>query len=155
MPLSLSVRVLGVLILLFGPSPSGWAQLKWDNRVLEFHPPAQETNVVANFTFKNTGKYPVTIRSVKSSCSSCTTTSLEKKVYPPGEKGKLAVGFSLGDRVGLQEKEVMIQTDDPAESTVMLTMKVHILETLRITPAFVFWQVGEKTSVKTMTLKVN
>ncbi len=129
------------------------AQLQWDKRQLEFHPGVLDTNVAAYFSFSNATTHPIAILSAKASCGSCTTVSLEKKQYLSGETGSVDVAFAFGQRTGLQEKTVLVQTNDLSESAVLLSLKVFIPEFLKITPAFVFWKTGEAKAPKTIALK--
>ena len=134
-------------------SISAFAQLSWDNKQLDFHPTFQETNVVARFTFSNAGNYPVAITSIKSSCD-CMVPKLAKMTYLPGEKGEITANFTIGQRQGLQQKHVVLQTDDPSDPAAQLTMRVFIPELVKMTPGFLFWKIGEEKSPKTITLKI-
>ncbi|MDD2710338.1 MAG: DUF1573 domain-containing protein [Verrucomicrobiae bacterium] len=133
---------------------AAFAQLQWDKRDLEFHPGAADTNVVARFTFANAGSHPVTILAAKISCGSCAVAELDKKRYRPGERGALTATFDFGQRVGLQTKSIVVQTDDRSEPNAILTFKVHIPELVKITPTLVYWLPGEPRVAKTMTVKV-
>ena len=151
--MTLSKKIEGMLFCGLAASTSAWAQLTRDNRQLDFRPTIQETNVVARFTFSNVGNQPVTVTSVKSTCD-CTTTRLDKKTYLPGEKGEIIANFKIGNRIGLQQKNIFVQTDDPSDPVSQLTLRVFIPELVKITPGFVFWKIGEDKTVKTITLKV-
>jgi hypothetical protein len=117
---------------------TSYGQLSWVSRQLDFHPgPADET-VVADFEFANAGTTPVNVTDVKTSCG-CTTAALDKKSYAPGEKGKISATFHIGDRMGLQQKQVMVSTDHPEEPVVQLTLRAFIPELLKYEPKAVIW----------------
>lgn len=129
------------------------AQLVWEQRTIEMHPSLAETNAVAHFKFKNVGEQPITISSVTSSCG-CTVASPDKQIYKAGEEGVITATFIFGERGGLQEKTVTVQTNDPKEPSVTLTLRVHIPAILDITPESVLWTVGETNAPKTIAIKV-
>jgi hypothetical protein len=94
------------------------AQLQWPHRSIELRPKPDEPQVVATFPFTNAGKEPVTITSLKTSCD-CTTASLAKHTYAPGEGGEITATFTVGGRSGLQSKTILVQTTDKAEGTIL------------------------------------
>lgn len=139
--------------LLFTLSIRSQAQLSWSTRQLDFHPTINEPSVTGEFEFFNPGTAPVTITEVKTSCG-CTTAALEKKVYAPGEKGKISAKFTIGERMGLQQKQIMVSTDNPAESLVQLTMRTFIPELVRIEPHAAIWPLTSPNGPRTIKLIV-
>ncbi len=129
------------------------AQLTWEKRDLEILPSLDETNAVARFMFTNASQRTVTIQSVRTSCG-CVTAPLEKMIYKPGEDGEIQANFNFGQRGGMQEKQILLLTDDPVESAVRLTMRVDIPELVQITPLYVFWLKGERAEPKQITVRV-
>lgn len=121
---------------------------------MEFHPTATDSNVVARFTFFNARSYPVTVLTTKISCGSCTLAKLDKKAYQPGERGELTATFNFGQRIGLQTKNIVVQTDDRSEPNTLLSFKVHVPEMVRISPVFVYWLAGAAKVAKTIAIKV-
>jgi hypothetical protein len=134
-------------------SSCAFAQITWDSRQLDFHPSLQDTNVVARFTFTNAGNRPVEITSIKSSCD-CTTAKLDKKNYLPNEKGEITVTFNIGRRTGLQQKSVIVQTNDPTDPFVQLTLRAFVPELIKISPGSLTWGKGDKNEPKSIALKV-
>src|SRR5262245_2525959 len=88
------------------------AQLRWETTELEFSPSVDQTQVTAHFRFQNVGQSEIKITSVTTSCG-CTTAALEKNTIAPGEKGEIEATFNFGDRVGLQQKDVLVESTDP------------------------------------------
>ena len=111
------------------------AELKFDKTEIELHPKPDEKQAIGHFTYENTGKQAVHLKSVKASCG-CTTTQSQKEEVPPGDKGEITATFNIGDRTGTQVKTVTVETDDPTK------------------PSFVFWKQGEKPDPKAITVKV-
>ena len=129
------------------------AELKFDKTELELHPTPADKQAVGHFTYQNTGKQPVHLKSVKASCG-CTTAQTQKDDVPPGEKGEITATFNIGDRTGTQVKTVTVETDDAAKPSTVLTLRTIIPQQLEITPTFVFWKQGEKPDPKAITVKV-
>jgi hypothetical protein len=144
----------GICLVFLALCTSSYGQLQWDHQELEFHPSVQESNTVARFTFKNTGTNTITIASIQASCG-CTTATTEKTSYTPGEKGDIVATFTFEGRIGLQEKTLLIQTDELNNSLHLLKLKVFIPELLKLTPSLVFWRSGDDPSEKIVSVVVN
>lgn len=129
------------------------AQLAWDNKVLELHPSLSDTNVVAQFVFKNSGDYPVTITAIKPACD-CTVSELQKKVYAPGERGEIVANYPIEEYAGTMEKFVSVQTDDRKAKFTRLTFRMQIPELFKASPRVLQWKLGEQAEPKTMNLRM-
>jgi hypothetical protein len=105
------------------------AQLSWDNRSIELRPSPADSIAVAVFSFTNTGRKPVKIDDVSTSCG-CTTASLDKRIYARGEKGNIAAIFDIASQLGVQEKSIYVKSTDPKEPNVTLHLKVVIPESI-------------------------
>ena len=145
--------LVGLVVAMFGIGNLS-AQLAWDKHSLEFQPTVTDTNVVMKFTFKNVGSQTVTLSKVTSSCSDCTTMELKKNAFQPGESGEINAVFKFGERVGVHEKTIVVESDDPKEPKAELKFKVNIPEILKVTPSFVFWVRDGEKAAKTMNVKV-
>jgi hypothetical protein len=142
------------LILTFALCSTGWAQLRWEKRSLEFNPSPSDEKVVADFHFTNIGTKPIKIKEVKTSCG-CTTATLDKDVYAPGEKGKITAIFDIGGRTGVQEKTIYVATNDSKEPELVLQFKATIPKLLDIDNIFLNWQRGEALTPKIVNIKVS
>src|SRR5213078_2941081 len=103
------------------------ADLKWEQSTVDVHPGMNDKQAVAHFKYENVGKAPVRFKSVKASCG-CTATQSQKELVNPGEKGEIIATFNIGDRTGVQMKQVTVQTDDPdpKQATTILSFKANI-----------------------------
>lgn len=128
-----------------------FGELKWDRDRVEIKPDVMDTLVEAKFGFVNAGKDPVTIESLKSSCG-CTTPSLTKMTFAPGERSEVVARFDLTGRRGLQTKTVAVQIKGEKEPAV-LTLAVSIPDLLKINPTLVVWEQGESGKPKTISLQ--
>jgi hypothetical protein len=126
--------------------------LQWDSDTLEVYPSEVDKIASAEFTFTNRSTQPVTIDSVNSSCG-CTTATLDKYMYQPGEKGHITAIFTRGRRKGIQTKGISVAVRGEAEATT-LTMVTHVPDSTQMDPEFVFWRLGDAPAPKTIQLKV-
>ncbi len=129
------------------------AQLVWEKERLDLRAAPQDKNVSVDYKFKNSGEYPVSITQVRPSCG-CTVAQSDKKNYLPREEGVIKVTFQFGERVGLQQKEILVSTDDANHPQTVLTLIVDIPKVLDIRPAFLFWQAGRQEPAKNIHIKV-
>ncbi len=128
------------------------AQLAWEKTEIELHPKIGDKEAVAQFRYENKGSKTINFKNVRSSCG-CTVASLKKNEVAPGEKGEITAVFNMGGRTGVQQKAVMVETDDPAQPTLNLQMKIVIPQEVDVQPAFVYWETGEAPKPKTITVK--
>jgi len=131
------------------------AELKWEQTTIDLHPALGDKQAIAHFKYQNVGKTPLHFKYVKASCG-CTAAQSQKDQVNPGEKGEVTATFNIGDRTGMQVKNVTVQTDDPdpAHSTTVLTLKADITAALEAKPPFIFWQGGEDPKPKKVFVKV-
>jgi len=130
------------------------AELKWEQTSVELHPAPADKEAVGHFKYQNTGSQPVRFKSVHTSCG-CTAAQSQKDEVPPGEKGEITATFKIGDRTGTQVKSVTVQTDDPVNTTTVLTLKAVIPQQLEINPTFVFWGQGEALKSKSIVVRAS
>ncbi len=128
------------------------AELAFEKTMVELHPKSTDADAVANFKYENKGKTTVKIKSVKTSCG-CTVASLKKDEVAPGEKGEVTATFHVAGRTGTQDKGITVETDDPSQPTIGLTLRAVIEQALEVQPTFVFWQTGEAPKPKTISVK--
>ena len=129
------------------------AQLSWETKELSFQPMAGERSVEARYKFQNAGQSPVQILNVQTSCG-CTTAGTAKKTYLPGEQGEVEVKFLFGGRRGPQHKTIVVQTDDPKEPSVILSLNADILELVKVRPSYLFWKKDSDRTPQTLSLKM-
>lgn len=140
------------LLLLFLTHSIASAELTWESKSLEFNPTASDTQVEAHFKFQNNGAVPVTIKKVTTSCG-CTTATLSKDRYEAGEKGEIVAAFKFGNRIGVQQKKVLLETNAPDNAKVDLTLKVTIPERVHIEPTLISWKKNEPLEEKPIRIE--
>ncbi|MCD6062561.1 MAG: hypothetical protein K0R82_472 [Flavipsychrobacter sp.] len=67
------------------------------------------------YKFKNTGEHPLLISNAVASCG-CTVPSYPKEPIPPGGEGEILVEFNSKNRVGHQQKNVLIYSNAQEEA---------------------------------------
>ncbi len=128
-------------------------RLQWEAEEQKFAPSPSDEIVVAHYKFKNIGCAEVNITAVNSSCS-CTKITLDSKKLVPGESGDLVATFTIGVRTGVQDKIILVESNDVAKPRAVLRMKVAIPEVAQLRPTFLFWSPSEPLSSKEISLKV-
>lgn len=148
----MKMKKYSIVALLLLAAANAYGDISWETtQITQTADPLSES-VSATFKFKNVGDFVITIKEIKPGCG-CTTATLEKKTYAPGESGEITATLTIGNRQGLQSKAIRVTTDG-GEAPTVLTMKTLIPEILGIQPTFVFWQKGEAPAVKTINLNV-
>lgn len=66
------------------------------------------SDVWIEFPFSNEGTSSVTVENIHASCG-CTVPELEKMEYAPGEQGVLRAQFNIGERQGMQTKQISLE----------------------------------------------
>ncbi|MEJ2649643.1 MAG: DUF1573 domain-containing protein [Sedimentisphaerales bacterium] len=87
------------------------------------------------FVFTNTGNSDLVISKVETSCSNCTAALLEndKKVYAPGESGKLLANYT--DTVlGQSLKHIYVYSNDPASPRAELAVHANLVAPIDYEP---------------------
>ena len=149
----MSFRPLPVLAAITLLHASALAQIAWEKPVQSFERTPEDGHVEARYAFKNAGPAQVTIKSLRSSCG-CTTARLDRKTYAPGESGEVVLKFTFGARRGLQQKGVTVVTNPATPTPVVLGLRVNIWEPVTLTPALVWWRVGDAAEAKTVQVAI-
>lgn len=103
------------------------------------------------FRFTNSGKTPVTIKDIHTSCG-CTTADLAKRTYAPGESGEITAVYTVGDAKGRQSKIITVNTDDDSAPPVELTFQITIPDTIVYWPRMLLWHVGDRLDEKSVVI---
>lgn len=80
---------------------------------------------LTSFPFTNTGDSVLTIEAIKPSCG-CTTTTLAKMTYQPGEGSEIEVAFAPKGN-GYQTKTITVLSNSSTESSIRLTISADII----------------------------
>ena len=112
---------------LAGEAPAGEPspRIEFTEAAFDFGTMYQNEEVTHLFTFRNVGKALLKIGKVKSSCG-CTAAMPEKRELGPGEKTNLKVTFRSGAMRDRVVKHVYIDSNDPVEPRVTLTIEGEV-----------------------------
>jgi len=150
---SLLFPIASALLLAEFAAASHAQQLRWESEEVNLTPIPTDAEAVAHFKFKNVGAQEAQITAVNSRCS-CTTPTLEKKRFTPGESGEVKVVFTIGSKTGLQEKTVTVENNDPKRPYTTLRIKVAIPEVVQLRPTFLYWSPSEPLTPKETSIKI-
>lgn len=78
-----------------------------------------------SFTFKNTGKGPLSIAGVEAGCG-CTDPAWTKTVIPPGGEGFVSAQFNSDGRSGANEKSVYVTFSSSTVDKITLKFKADV-----------------------------
>jgi len=109
------------------------ARIEFPETVFNFGSMYQDEEVTHLFTFRNVGKAVLNVERVKSSCG-CTAAMPEKRELAPGEETKLKVTFRSGTMRDRVVKHVYIDTNDPVEPRITLTIEGIIKVEVELSP---------------------
>ena len=90
-------------------------------RVWDFGAIKQHKTAKHNFLVKNEGKETLIIKRLRTTCG-CTAALTTKERIAPGESGEIKVTFSSGYRQGRVTKYVYVESNDPDEPLLKLTV---------------------------------
>lgn len=105
-------------------NPNG-AKIKFVVEVIDYGTIKQGANGKREFKFTNTGKEPLIINNVNSSCT-CLVPGWPKEPIKPGASG-IITGLYDTNRVGRFEKTLTVNSNDLTRPTIVLKMKGNVL----------------------------
>lgn len=142
--------LLTALLTAFASLPSLWAKIVWSTQVEEIDATSLQESVSARFDFRVEGKKPVKIISIDSGCS-CTVARDGLTEYAPGQQHSLTFDFTVGGRIGRQEREILIVTDESPQPQ-KITLIVNIEELARLSTRLLVWKISESGEEKSVDL---
>ena len=90
------------------------------------------------FSFLNKGNSPLAIHKVRTSCG-CTGALVSSKEVPPGKGGEIRATFRSRGFLGPVKKSLTVETNDPENRFVRLTVKGKVLSEVTAEPRFLNW----------------
>jgi len=112
-----------LLTFLLLASPAFADGLKWEKTTQRIEVGPAEKSVRREFPYRNTGKAPVRIESVRGVCVCCTAAYATRKKLAPGESGEVVVKVDFEKKPLPLVKAVTVKTDDG--QTTVLMVEVH------------------------------
>jgi hypothetical protein len=101
-------------------------EMKFERTVLDFKQVEAGEVVQGSFTFTNTGKYPLVIYEVNTSCG-CTVADYPRGEIAPGKKGTISVKYDSEGASGMRiSKEVTVNANTtPAKTKLKIIADVR------------------------------
>lgn len=129
------------------PPPEDAPRITFPETVYDFGVMWQEQDVTHEYAFTNTGKSVLKISRVTSSCG-CTAALPSKKEFGPGESGTIKVTFRSGRYRDRVTKHINVDSGDPVQPRVVLTLTGIVRVELEVVPSGVYigsLRIGEAT----------
>ena len=92
---------------------------------LDFGRVQQNKEVTQKTTITNTGKTPLTIRSLQGNCT-CVQVKTDKTTLKPGESTAITITFNPQNRKGTQQKAVTVYSSDPQNPVQRITLAAYV-----------------------------
>jgi hypothetical protein len=107
----------------------GLPKIKWTSKHFSFGVVPECHKVQTEYTFENTGKGVLTIGKIITGCG-CTSSRVTKDKIQPGEKGIISIVFDTTGQIGEQNRNILVETNDPQNPKVKLTLAGKVKEQL-------------------------
>lgn len=104
------------------PNAGGKPKIVCDEPEFDFGEKRNDEKVEHEFIVKNAGDGLLLIDKVKTTCG-CTVAQPEKKELQPGESTKIKATLTLANRQGPQTKNITVESNDPENPVLTLTLK--------------------------------
>ncbi len=104
------------------PVAGGKPKIVCDEPEYDFGEKRNDEKIEHEFIVKNSGDGLLLINSVKTTCG-CTVAQPEKKELQPNESTKIKATLTLANRQGPQTKNITVESNDPENPVLTLTIK--------------------------------
>lgn len=106
------------------PEPQSGPKIAFDTRVYDFGTIKRHADGTCSFMFTNKGDAPLMITKVTAACG-CTVPQYPREPILPGKSAEIKVKYNT-KTVGAFTKTISVSTNDPGNSTVVLTIKGNV-----------------------------
>lgn len=114
------------------PDNPNAAEIKFDNPVHDYGTLQKGADGKCEFKFTNTGKEPLILSNVQTSCG-CTVPSWPKEPILPGKSGIINVNYTKTNVVGPISKQITVFSN-AKNGNVVLSIKGSVVDTTPTTP---------------------
>ena len=119
------LSIISFLIFSFSFSQDNKAEIKFDQRIIDYGVIEYDSDGKRTFKFTNVGEAPLIFNRISSSCG-CTVPKRPEKPVEPGEFGEIEVEYDT-KRVGVFIKAITINSN-AINSNIVLRIKGEVLE---------------------------
>ncbi len=106
--------------------------IKFETDLLDLGQIGPGAQTTGEFKFTNIGDDTLEIKNVTQCCG--VVTQLDKDTYEPGESGILKIQYHAPGQPGVIRRQPIVQSNDPAQPNVALTVKVEIVQKVTCEP---------------------
>lgn len=128
-----ALPVAAALLFLATPDLNATPRISCNKPVFQFGTRDSSETVEHSFELKNTGTSDLTITAIRPACG-CTATELTRPTIPPGETAKISTKLTLAGRSGEARKTISVESNDPANPTIVLAMEGKIATEFDVAP---------------------
>lgn len=135
-------------------------EMVFDSKLIEIHASPDDKSVRGEFTFEIKGK-DETIKNYDAKCTCLAarveplnpdrSTKLEWKV---GERGQIMAQFDVTNFRGTVDKAIELNLVD-GDAPIVLTIRVHVPELVKLEPSSHKWDVGSLSEEKTFKITID
>jgi hypothetical protein len=109
-------------------------------------------SVEHEYVLRNTGNLTLEISQVRPSCG-CTVANISEKSVPPGAESRVTARLSLQGRTGHQHKTIVVESNDPQQPQLMLTMEGDVATPVAVQPErVIFGQIGPDANTTSVVM---
>ena len=119
------LSIISFLIFSFSFSQEKKAEIKFDQKIIDYGVIEYDSDGKRTFKFTNVGEAPLIFNRISSSCG-CTVPKRPEKPVEPGEFGEIEVEYDT-KRVGVFIKAITINSN-AINSNIVLRIKGEVLE---------------------------
>lgn len=116
------------------PATTNVPKLVCEEPVYDFGAVDPSQAVEHTFLIRNEGTLTLEITRVHASCG-CTVANISEQNVPPGGVSRITSRLSLQGRSGPQQKTIVVDSNDPTQPQIILTLKGVAGSALTVTPA--------------------
>lgn len=142
---SLVIRLALIALAWVGLTSAAHAKLVFANTEVDVAVEVGAADVWIEFPFTNEGSEAVTVNDIHAACG-CTVPELAKKEYAAGEQGVLRAQFNIGERQGMQTKQITLKAGG---ETIALKFNADIPLRSQFTPRLLLYRGADITPQST------
>jgi len=146
-----------VLVVFFMAAGYSRAALSFKEKTIKTELSNGEKTYSFSFSFKNTGKDPIKVEKIDSSCS-CTILKLKKKIYKPGESNLLKGVFHTRNLIGKRDTFILVTTSNMVsgiKKTIELKLTIIVPQILESNPSMLVWRINTPLTEKKIVMKLS
>ena len=132
MRVALCVLCYGVLLTAYACEAGASSSIYIENKVYDFGTILEGKQMPHDFVLENRGDETIKILKVRSNCA-CAVADYSEEILP-GESGKISVVFDSKGSDGKVNHKVRVETSDPEQATMDLSVQGHVDPVMHIEP---------------------